>query len=608
MDDISMTMDCLKKVREELERGWTGPNPDCEYGPCHYVGQDCTYCFCPFYPCGDEELGENITTPRGKIWSCMYCHLIHRVPVCKYIASRVTELKINDPEDTRLRGILDEAKKKFMIPGKTIMVVGATSDAGKSIAVAALCRSISRKGYSVTPMKTQNMSLNSMITAGGSEIAAIQMLQAKAARLRHPDHNINPILLKPMGDGITQVIVNGEHFGNYDVDSYYQKFVLSEGIDAVRKSVDTLRMRYEYVVMEGAGSPAEMNIYDKDIANMRAAEIADADCILIVNMQWGGAFAYAVGTVELLPENDRKRVKGIILNNMHGDSSSLKEGIDELEKILNIPVLGVIPHMDIPLPKEDSMTLHGPGTADDRIMISVVKLPGMADFTDIDPLYHENVSVGYVNDPEQLKGTDIVIIPGTKNTMEAMRWMRSSGMDAALNEIKGKIPIVGICGGYQLMCGTLSDPSGIEGNERSVTAGLGLFDAQVHWSADGGKRTAVSGTFAMTGEEVRGYEVHKGVTVTNEKPLFILRNGNDTENEGSARCDDKLFGTYMHGLFDEPALRRYILGLTGRYVPSGYSDTSYDKILDATMDELADVFERSLDMNRFDEIFMRCRQ
>jgi adenosylcobyric acid synthase len=596
-------MDCLKKVKEEIDRGWIGPNPECRYGPCHYEGQDCTYCFCPFHPCGDAELGEEITTSKGKYWSCLYCHLIHRTPVCRHIASRIKELGIKEPTDLKLRSILDETKKKFMVPGKAIMILGATSDAGKSIAAAALCRIISRKGYSVAPMKTQNMSLNSMITADGSEIASIQMLQSTAARIKHPDHNVNPILLKPVRKG-TQVIVNGKFFGDLDVNTYYNDFVPTAGTEAVKNAVRIQKMRYEYVIMEGAGSPAEINIYDKDIANMRAAAIADADCILVVNVQWGGSFAYALGTLELLPPEDRKRVKGIIFNNMHGDASFLKEGIRELEEMLGIPVLGVVPHMDIPLPREDSMNFHDsdmPG-----VKIVIIKLPKMANFTDIDPLYHENASIRYTDNADVIKGADMIIIPGTKDTFAAMEWMRSSGTDAAVKEMKGKVPIVGICGGYQIMGAMLSDPSGTENGTASATEGLGFFDAVTEWRAGGGKRTTVSGTFAA--DEIYGYELHAGETVTKERPLFAIRTCDGTVNEGSSRDDEKLFGTCVHGLFDGPAFRKYVLELTGKRIPSKYSDVSYEKMLNDTLDELADVFERSLNMELFRNIFMGGRE
>ncbi|MCL2890500.1 MAG: cobyric acid synthase [Methanomassiliicoccaceae archaeon] len=596
MDDTSTTMDCLKKVREEIEAGWTGPNKECEYGPCHYAGQDCTYCFCPFYPCNDEDLGESVTGWSGKpIWSCLYCHLIHRTPVCRYIASRISELEIKDPEDKRLRGILDEAKERFMVPGKAIMVLGATSDAGKSITAMALCRVISRKGYSVTPMKTQNMSLNSMIASDGSEVASIQMLQAKAARIRHPSGEINPILLKPMRGSMTQVVLNGKDIGLFDVPSYYDEFIPNAGTEAVKKSIETLKERYEYVVMEGAGSPAEINIYDKDIANMRAAEIADADCILVVNMKWGGAFAYALGTVELLSDDDRKRIKGIIFNNMYGDPSPLDSGIKQLESMLGIPVLGVIPHLDIHLPTEDSLGLNA--SAEMRkscVKIAVIKLPKIANFTDMDPLYRENAVIEYVEHPHDLENADVIIIPDTKDTAGSVEWLKNTGMGDAIAGMKGKIPMVGISGGYQLMGEDLELP----GN--GVVRGLGLFKAAARCGED--VKRQVSGKFSGTGEDVKGYELHTSHTRTEEQPLFILDCNETRENEGSFDSRSKLFGTYVHGSFDMPGFRRYILTLTGKYVPSECSEKSYDEILDETFGLLADAFESSVNMELFDKI------
>jgi len=595
MDDTSTTMDCLKKVREEIEAGWTGPNKDCEYGPCHYAGQDCTYCFCPFYPCNDEDLGGSVTGWSGKpIWSCLYCHLIHRTPVCKYIASRIDELGIEDPEDRRLRSLLDEAKERFMVPGKAIMVLGATSDAGKSIIAMALCRVISRKGYSVTPMKTQNMSLNSMIASDGSEVASIQMLQARAARIRHPSGEINPILLKPMRDSMTQVVLNGKDLGLFDVPSYYDEFIPNTGTEAVKKSIETLKERYEYVVMEGAGSPAEINIYDKDIANMRAAEMADADCILVVNMKWGGAFAYALGTVELLSDDDRKRIKGIILNNMYGDPSSLDSGIKQLESMLNVPVLGVIPHLDIHLPTEDSLGLNASGEARSGIKVAVIKLPKIANFTDMDPLYRENVIIEYVEHPHELENADVIIIPDTKDPAGAIEYLKTAGMGDAVVGMKGKIPIVGISGGYQIMGTDLELP----GN--GVVQGLGLFRSVTRCGED--VKRQVSGRIAETGEGVKGYELHGSHTTTEEQPLFILNCNETQENEGSFDPRSKLFGTYVHGSFDMPSFRKYILELTGKYIPTECSERSYDEILDETFDLLADAFESSVNMELFNDI------
>ncbi|MDR2866365.1 MAG: cobyric acid synthase, partial [Methanomassiliicoccaceae archaeon] len=425
---------------------------------------------------------------------------------------------------------------------------------------------------------------------------------AKAARIRHPDHNINPILIKPLKNGKTQTIVNGKIFGEYDTDSYYRDFVLAEGVRAVRESVAVLKKRFEYVVMEGAGSPAEINIYDKDIANMRAAEIADADCILVVNMKWGGSFAYALGTVELLPKDDRERVKGIILNNMYGDASSLEKGIKELEMITGIPVLGVIPHISVPLPSEDSLVLNKSDMNDNKVRVCILKLPKMAHFTDIDPLYHENAYIRYTDDPAELRASDIIIIPAA-NATDSLGWMRSNGLDITIKEMKGKIPIIGICGGYQLMGHSV--PDGLGGN----VDGLGLFDSSTYLKEGGGKMAAVEGTLASTGDKAEGYEMHRADIDTKETPLFILSKwGGEASSEGSSRHSEKLFGTSVHGLFSEPGFRRYILGMTGKYVPTENSNVSYEKILDDTIDRIADVFASSLDMRTFDDIFMRCRQ
>jgi len=450
-------------------------------------------------------------------------------------------------------------------------------------------------------MKTQNMSLNSMMASDGSEIASIQMLQAKAARIMHPDHNINPILLKPMRNMMTQVALNGNDFGQFDVPSYYNEFIPNAGTEAVRKSIETLRKRYEYVVMEGAGSPAEINIYERDIANMRAADIADADCILVVNMKWGGAFAYALGTVELIPEKDRKRIKGVILNNMYGDPSTLDSGIKELESMLGIPVLGVIPHISIHLPTEDSLTLKmADRERTDRVKVAVIKLPKIANFTDIDPLHHENVLVEYVEHPHELDGADIIIIPDTKDLSASIEWMETSGIERTIKNMNGKVPIIGISGGYQIMGAKLEI---CENDVRSAVDGLGLFDAVTHFGKEN-IRTRVFGTFTGTGGDVKGYAMHTSRTTTNEAPMFIVKGTGGPENEGSMDNGSKLFGTFVHGLFDMPSFRRYILELTGKYVPTESSEKSYDDILDGTFDHLADVFEASLDMEKFDEIFM----
>ena len=276
-------------------------------------------------------MGYDVVSRHGKpVWSCEDCLFCHRPEVVEFTFDKIKELGLKAGDPRFLSEVFPEAKRRFWHKGKALMVLGATSDAGKSITVAALCRIFHRMGYLVAPFKSQNMSLNSRVTSKGCEIAMVQVLQARAGGLRNADAHMNPILLKPKGNTVSQVIVEGKPFGDYDVPDYYGKFVPGPGIEAVRRNMEFLKDRYDYVMMEGAGSPAEINIYDMDIANMRAAEVADAACILVVNVEWGGSFAYAVGTVELMPEKDRGRIKGIILNNVRGDLDKIRPGAEKL--------------------------------------------------------------------------------------------------------------------------------------------------------------------------------------------------------------------------------------------------------------------------------------
>ncbi|MDR3206400.1 MAG: cobyric acid synthase [Candidatus Methanoplasma sp.] len=590
-----------KKVREEIGRGWIGPDLGCPYHPCHFIGQDCTFCFCPFYPCNDADLGDNITGRGGnKIWQCTYCLLIHRPEVGKYVMSEIERLGIQDPKDPRMRCIFDDVKERFHRNGRALMVLGATSDAGKSVTVAAICRILHNKGYLVAPFKSQNMSLNSKVTPIGSEIAMIQTIQASAAGLKNPDHHMNPILLKPKGDTRSQVMVEGEPFGDYDVSEYYDEFVPGPGTEAVKRNIEFLKQRYDFVVMEGAGSPAEINIYDRDIANMGAAVIADADCILVVNVKWGGSFAYAVGTVKLIPEKDRERIKGIVLNNVLGNPSNLKPGAEELEKILGIPVIGIIPHADVVLPSEDSEAFRGISSrGNGGVRISVIKIPRIANFTDLDPLYMEDTTVKFVTRPEELEGSDAIIIPGTKNTIDDLLWMRGNGLDKAICSFRGTIPILGICGGYQMMGRSLKDPHGIEGKIPQTVEGLGLFDMSTEWDEYRKKVIRDQGILLETGEPVTGYEIHMGLSEVNEAPLFRIDRFRESENEGAFRKDDMLFGTYLHGVFDKPAFRRFFLSFVKKGgEPLKMAESGdYDDLIEENIKKLAAVFEEGLDID-----------
>lgn len=599
-------MKCIKnKVNAELKAGNIGSNTSCEYNPCHYRGQNCSFCYCPFYPCNDKDLGNELHSENtsNDVWDCSQCLFCHDNNVVEYSYKRFSELGITDSDDERIRDIVfKEAKERFYHLGKAVMIVGATSDAGKSITAAALCRIINRKGYSVTPFKSQNMSLNSRVTRRGDEISMIQTLQAKAAGVTSPSYTINPILLKPKGERRSQIIVEGKPFRDCSVSSYYRTFVEEEGRDIVKRNIDFLRSRYDYIVMEGAGSPAEINIYDRDIANMSAAEMADATCILVVNMEWGGSFAYALGTIELIPEKDRKRIKGIILNNHKGNVKALDGAKKRLEELTGIPVLGVIPHLNVDLPKEDSEYFRNTKEAGNgKYIISVIKLPHISNFTDLDPLMLEDVKVRFVTSSDELKGSDAIIIPGTKNTTDDLHWMNVSGLSEHIRNYVGRIPIIGICGGYQMMGRKLMDPNGIEDERYRSISGLGLFDMEVRWNSYT-KHVCKNTGHMLIGDEGRisGYEIHMGNTVNNnEEPLFFLDRLRGGLTEGSVNQDRKLFGTYQHGVFEMPAFRDHIMKLIGA------KDTKrldYNAYVEENLDKLANGFEKALDMDKLWEL------
>lgn len=601
--DTSVPMDCIKKkVNEELQQGWLGCNKSCDYHPCHFTGQDCTFCYCPFYPCHDTDLGEMIKGRHGDVWACTDCLFIHRKDVCQFVISEIERLGIKEAGDPRFKDIFTDAKSRFHHTGKALMVVGATSDAGKSITVAALCRILHRKGYIVAPFKSQNMSLNAKATRMGTEIAMAQTVQSKAAGLKTPDSHMNPILLKPKKDTVSQVIVCGKPYADYDVESYYNEFVPGPGRRIVRENIDFLKKRYDFVIMEGAGSPAEINIYDKDIANMGAAIEADADVILVVNVEWGGAFAYAIGTIDLIPEPDRARVKGVIFNNVRGDLSRFKAGIPEFERISGVPVIGVTPHGDFILPSEDSEALRGMRRkGDGKCLVGVVKYPRIANFTDLDPLFLEDVSVVFVEKAEDLDGVDAVVLPGTKNTVSDMLWMEEKGIADRIRALRGRVPIAGICGGYQMMGSVLDDSQGIEGGVPRTLPGLGFFDMTTHFG-EYKKRVVNSEGRMLIGDGgcITGYELHMGMSDVNEEPLFEIENFFDKGpvTDGAVREDEKLYGTYLHGIFDKKPFRSYFLSQIvhdgTRFDASDVRD--YDDIMEENLEKLADVFEENMDM------------
>ena len=483
--------------------------------------------------------------------------------------------------------------------GKAVMVLGATSDAGKSVTAVALCRILSDMGYRVCPFKSQNMSLNAKVTADGCEISMIQDLQCRAARTV-PTFRVNPILMKPTTDMRSQVIVEGKVFGVYDVPSYYDDFVPNHGIRILKENLDAIKDDFDFVVMEGAGSPAEINIYDVDIANMKAAVAADASCILVVNLEYGGSFAYVLGTLALIPEEDRKRIKAVLYNNVRGSTDGVKEGARMLTEMTGIPSLGVIPHFSARLPQEDSEFFrHVDSIGEGRAVIAVIRVPRISNFTDLDPLYGEDVTVRFVTEPGQLSGCSAVILPGTKNSIADMMWLEETGLADSIRSLRGKVPILGICGGYQMMGKKLVDPDGIEEPGAGSVDGLGLFDSESYW--DTCEKTTVrdEGVFLLTGETVTGYEIHVGKTRTSEKPMFSVRG----QDEGSVREDEMLYGTYLHGVFDKLPFRRHFLSHIGDDICVSDRDR-YSEELEESLDEVARVFRENIDMDLFRRLFM----
>ncbi len=584
------------KVISELQNFRPGPNRECEYYHCHYDGQDCSLCFCPLYPCLDPRLGGMVVSKRGtEVWSCESCYWNHRGEVAKELAKRIAPTATRPP-----RSELERAKKEVEalhpVSAMPIMILGATSGAGKSLLVAALCRLFSDMGFNVAPFKSQNMSLNSMVTPQGGEISRAQALQAVAARTE-PDHHMNPILLKPKKDDVSQVIVEGKPYRDMDVKTYYGEFTLGEGTEIVKRAWEFLKKTRDVVVIEGAGSPAEINILDRDIANMKAAEIAQAPCLLVVNMEWGGAFAYAYGTVDLLPPEKRRMIKGIILNNMHGDASCLDEGIKELESRLGIPVLGVVPHVEHFLPDEDSQDLakeKGSG----ELRVGVIMLPRIANFTDLDALALEGVKVVYVKEVRSLEGVDAVIIPGTKNTVADLRWLHEKGLFEAIRSLRGKVPILGICGGYQMLGKEVIDLNGVEGDEGASWEGLGLLDVTTNFEFYEKRTTQVTGRLADGSGEVRGYEIHMGQSESRESPLFYLKENGSEKAEGAVSPDGMVMGSYVHGLFDLPAFRSAFLSKIPHRESRDECPQDYDRSVEEGLDALASVVGSSLDMNR----------
>ena len=592
----------VEKVTEELSNGDIGTNASCEWYPCHFKGQNCSLCFCPFYPCMDPELGEMVKGKNGPVWSCQECYWTHRHDVAAGFFREMNGRKLDDLSSQELADIKKKLELRHFKRAKRLMVMGATSGAGKSLMCTAFCRIFSNMGYSVVPFKAQNMSLNSVVTDDGEEIARAQELQARGARVR-PNCHMNPILLKPKGDSVSQVIVEGKPYRDMDVKQYYGEFTDTEGVEIVRRNIRLLSRISDFIVIEGAGSPAEINMSEHDIVNMRTAEIAEASCILVVNIEWGGAFAYMYGTLMLLPENQRRMFGGIIVTNMHGSPESLYEGFEEIERLTGVPVLGIVPHIDLDLPDEDSMFL-GDKKKSGSLVVGVVRLPRISNFTDFDALSLEpGVSVRFLDDASEVDECSALIIPGTKNTIDDLAWLREKGFDAAIRSVRGKVPILGVCGGYQMLGRELRDEQGLEGNVAGTTAGLDLLDVVTCFDSYDKRTVQVTGH--IVGQEnlgpVRGYEIHMGMTDRGDSlPLFDIVDFAGKHLDGAISVDGMVMGSYLHGSFDLPAFRRFFIS-KARSEQESQSETAVTKDYDASVDEsierIATALQSSLDMD-----------
>lgn len=484
------------------------------------------------------------------------------------------------------------------------MIQGTASNAGKSILCAGLCRIFAQDGYKVAPFKSQNMALNSAITADGLEMGRAQVVQAQAAGVK-PTADMNPVLLKPTGDSGSQVIVNGTARGNMAAADYYKyKKVL---IPEVKAAFDRLSDEFDIIVIEGAGSPAEINLREDDFVNMGLAKMTNSPVLLCGDIDRGGVFASLYGTVKLVEPDERELIKGLIINKFRGDVEILRPGLTPLEEMTGKPVLGVVPMLDVDVDDEDSLSTRI--ERNDKvglIDIAVIRLPRLSNFTDFNPLErYEQVNLRYVRDPRELGSPDLVILPGTKNTMSDLLWLRESGMESKILQHAQKGgAVIGICGGYQMMGDEVSDPEGVEGG--GTLRGLGLLSGKTVFYGEK-TRTQVTGTIenvegifkAMQGAKFSGYEIHMGDTTRNSAAMLSLSDQKGNEKD-DGMASGNIWGCYIHGIFDRgecsSALIESLLaakGLTAELAVvdwEEYANTQYDK--------LADGLRKSLDMDR----------
>lgn len=441
---------------------------------------------------------------------------------------------------------------------QTLMIQGTTSDAGKTTLVAGLCKLFADQGIKVAPFKPQNMALNSAVTEDGGEIGRSQALQAYAAGIE-PHTDMNPVLLKPNSDTGAQVIVHGKALNNMEAQAYHR--FKAKAIDYVLESHDRLSQQYDLILVEGAGSPAEINLRENDIANMGFAEAADCPVILVADIDRGGVFAHLVGTLALLSESERDRVVGFVVNRFRGDIALLQDGLDWLEKETGKPVLGILPYLNnLDVDQEDAISVQQRLLAEEKILkIKVPVLPRISNHTDFDALRsHPQVDLEFIGEGGDLGSADLIILPGSKSVCADLAWLRVQGFDAQIRtHLRYGGKLLGICGGFQMLGNTITDPEHIEG---TIEQSQGLGHLEMHTELQP-KKQLKNAIGRLTLEEaakpgaaaiVSGYEIHCGTSTGKalQKPLLILNEGDSEKPEGAVSTDDQIAGTYLHGLFD----------------------------------------------------------
>lgn len=496
---------------------------------------------------------------------------------------------------------------------KPIMIQGTMSNVGKSILAGGLCRVLKQDGVKAAPFKSQNMALNSYITREGLEMGRAQVMQAEAAGIE-PEVCMNPILLKPTNDTGSQVIINGKPAGVMSAVDYYRH--KKDYIPVIMEAYAKLSSQYDVIVIEGAGSPAEINLKQDDIVNMGMAEMADAPVLLAGDIDRGGVFAQIAGTVMLLEEKERHRIKGTIINKFRGDVSILKPGLTMLEERTGIPVLGVVPYFYLDIDEEDSLTerfrrKESAGLVD----IAVIRLPRISNFTDFAPLESlEEVSVRYIDSPTEFGEPDAVLLPGSKNTIRDLLWMRQNGMEAKILQFADRGGLVfGICGGYQMLGQEISDPDGSE--QKGTVAGMGLLPVRTVFQQEK-RRTRVEGSFLhlegilkdLSGVPFTGYEIHMGKSILRDggMPLAEIseesargknRSGDSAHQDGA--CRGNVYGCYVHGIFDAPGAAGGFLSALLRkkgHDPEEIQARDWKTYKEEQYDKLADMIRQSVDM------------